>query len=371
MRLLWLFLIFFCITKSLLIAQNKPLPLIAVSIPPQEEILKELAGDLIQTFTLVNYKTNPHNYTPLPNQIRDMANADAFFTIGLEFEERWIPNFRTQNRGLKVIATDRGIAKLSYSQRPNYNYYDYYNYDYNKNYPPRYNARERQERANMPNDPEIYWENFDRDSYPKHRPNERPNHSSRPPYDRPPYNPDYTPRPQYPYPQDRDYYNYNEDTHIWLSVSNYEAIAQNSLNALISLLPSQEILLRNNFEKLRAKIKDTHLAIKSALINVPKDAKFMIYHPSLAYFAKEYALLQIPIEARGRPPIASELDFIINTALRDNVSTIIDQPEFQQRAVQIIAEELRAKTIIFSSLQTPWSSNLITLAKELSNSLNL
>ena len=43
---------------------------------------------------------------------------------------------------------------------------------------------------------------------------------------------------------------------------------------------------------------------------------FMIYHPALSYFARDYGLHQIPIEAGGKEPSPAHLKALIDTLQR-------------------------------------------------------
>jgi len=84
---------------------------IALSIPPQEFILKKLAPK-INYFTLVTPGNSPHTYEPKPSQMLKLSNANIYFTIGVEFENVWLNKFKAQNKNLIVIKTDKNITKI-------------------------------------------------------------------------------------------------------------------------------------------------------------------------------------------------------------------------------------------------------------------
>ena len=82
-----------------------------VSIVPQKTILKNIAKDKIDITVMVQTGSSPHNYEPKPSQMKDVAKADLYFSIGVEFENIWLDRFYTQNKNMKIIDISKGIKK--------------------------------------------------------------------------------------------------------------------------------------------------------------------------------------------------------------------------------------------------------------------
>ncbi len=61
-------------------------PGIAVSIMPQQGIVRRIAGDTVAIETLVGPGQDPHTYEPTPRQLVRLSGAEVLFTIGLPFE---------------------------------------------------------------------------------------------------------------------------------------------------------------------------------------------------------------------------------------------------------------------------------------------
>jgi len=67
---------------------------------------------------------------------------------------------------------------------------------------------------------------------------------------------------------------------------------------------------------------------------------FMIYHPALNYFLKNYAIEEISIEQEGKEPSAQQIKEIIDEAKEHNVTTILVQPQFPKQSAEAISKEI-------------------------------
>lgn len=67
---------------------------------------------------------------------------------------------------------------------------------------------------------------------------------------------------------------------------------------------------------------------------------FVIYHPSLSLFAKEFGLTQLVVEEHGNEPTARHLARLIVQAKELGVEAVFIQEEFETRSVMNIAKEL-------------------------------
>jgi zinc transport system substrate-binding protein len=72
---------------------------------------------------------------------------------------------------------------------------------------------------------------------------------------------------------------------------------------------------------------------------------FMIFHPGLTYFARDYGLRQIALESDGKEPSTRQLAEIIEEARTENITTIFYQREFPRRIVEVAAAEIGAEAV--------------------------
>jgi len=83
-----------------------------VSILPEKTFVKAVGGDKVNVALMVMPGHSPHTYEPKPSQMKEIARADLYFAIGVEFEKVWFPRFKDLNNKMQVIDLTRGITKL-------------------------------------------------------------------------------------------------------------------------------------------------------------------------------------------------------------------------------------------------------------------
>jgi len=72
---------------------------------------------------------------------------------------------------------------------------------------------------------------------------------------------------------------------------------------------------------------------------------FIVYHPALTYYARDYGLRQVAIEADGKEPSAKQLTAVIRQAREDGVRRIFYQNQFPASTVEIIARDIDAEYV--------------------------
>ena len=97
--------------------------------------------------------------------------------------------------------------------------------------------------------------------------------------------------------------------------------------------------------------------------------KFLVFHPSWGYFARDFGLEQIAIEVGGQEPSARELAEIIAVAQEENIRVVFAQPEFSAEDATTIAEEIGGEVIMVSPLATDWLDNMQTVADTFAEAL--
>jgi zinc transport system substrate-binding protein len=87
-----------------------------VSILPEQTFVKAIGGDKVNVSLMVRPGNSPHTYEPKPSQMMDISKADLYFSIGVEFENVWLPKFENLNSKMKVIDITKGIKKQPMQQ---------------------------------------------------------------------------------------------------------------------------------------------------------------------------------------------------------------------------------------------------------------
>lgn len=156
----------------------------------------------------------------------------------------------------------------------------------------------------------------------------------------------------------------HDDPHTWMSTQNAVIIARNIYHALASVDAKDSLYFKARLDSLisRIHVLDTHIREQ---ITRDKSSAFLIYHPSLSYFARDYRLTQIPIEEEGREPSVAQLRGTIATARRLGVKCLFVQREFDNRNTQIVARETGAHVITINPLSYRWDEEMLLTAQRL------
>ena len=157
------------------------------------------------------------------------------------------------------------------------------------------------------------------------------------------------------------------DPHIWTSIANGKIIAKNIFENLVSLDKTNEKYYKANYDKFVAKLDNTDKTIKEILKNTKPKSKFMVFHPAWGYFAAQYNLEQLAIEAGGKNPTPKQIAFLIAEAKEEKVKAVFTAPEFSEKVASQIAKEVGVPVIKVSPLNPKVCENLISLAKAIAN----
>lgn len=154
------------------------------------------------------------------------------------------------------------------------------------------------------------------------------------------------------------------DPHTWMSAINAAIIARNIYKAVATIDAKDSLYFKANLEKLVADIEKVDTEIRAALTK-EKSRTFLIYHPTLTYYARDYGLRQIPLEEEGREPSAQQMKDIINEAKKSGVRTFFIQQEFANRSTDVIARSIGAKKEEINPLSYDWRKEMINVVKKL------
>ena len=153
------------------------------------------------------------------------------------------------------------------------------------------------------------------------------------------------------------------EPHIWNSTRNAIIIAENVYGALCELDATHQEDYKNRLDVLKETIRRTDENVRTFLENA--DSTFLIYHPALSYFARDYGLKQISIEEGGKEPSPAYLKHLIELCRQEKAHVIFVQQEFDQRNAQLIADELGIEVVTINPLSYDWDEEMIRVANAL------
>ncbi len=156
------------------------------------------------------------------------------------------------------------------------------------------------------------------------------------------------------------------DPHIWLSTKNARIIAANIYEHLVEYFPQHQDYFDANYKILLGEIESLEKEIKTKLSKL-ETRKFMIFHPTLSYYAEEFGLEQIPIELEGKEPTPKHLKNSIDRAKKAGIHTIFIQKEFDLSNARIISEELGGALVQIDPLSEDWHNNLLLITDNIAS----
>jgi len=94
--------------------------LVAVTIPPQEEMVREIGDGRVDVLVLVPPGSDPHTYEPSPGLVARASAADLYLTLGsglFPVEDTLADRLRAMNPALFVVNTSAGVDYLGTGER--------------------------------------------------------------------------------------------------------------------------------------------------------------------------------------------------------------------------------------------------------------
>ncbi|KDR94401.1 zinc transport system substrate-binding protein [Peptoclostridium litorale DSM 5388] len=273
-------------------------PVIAVSIVPEKEFVRAVAGDLVDVVTMIPPGSSPSNYQPTPLEMESFSNASIYFAIGVPAEDANIlKKAKELNPQLKIVRLDDEVGKM---------------------YPHRYfeDAHSHEDELTEKGGTENNYENHDIGI---------------------------------------------KDPHIWMSPKRVMVMVDTIASELSKMDSENSETYISNAKSYKEKLSSLDLKIKQTLEGLPNKS-FIIYHPSLGYFADDYGLEMVSVESSGKSASAKELEYIIDFAREKNIKVVFYQSEIDSSQSRTLANEIEGKTTEISTLSGNYIENMEKIA---------
>lgn len=161
----------------------------------------------------------------------------------------------------------------------------------------------------------------------------------------------------------RDHSHHGVEPHVWMSPLNVKLIARNMAASLSLIYPGNKDMYSENLAKFEEELDSLHQFISRELKDLDQ-REFIIYHPALSYYARDYGLVQIPIEDEGKEPSARYMKTLVDRAKSMNIRAVLVQQQFNQEEAKTLVREINGNLILIDPLDPGWSEQMkkITLA---------
>jgi zinc transport system substrate-binding protein len=270
---------------------------------PQHYFVDKIGGGQVDVEVMVSPGASPATYEPSPLQMRKLGQAKAYFSIGVPFENAWLDKLSSMNPDMSVFETQKGIDK-----RP------------------------------MPTHRHLQAFTGSK----KHEDGEQ----------------------SHGHKQMQQKKHGILDPHIWLAPELVKVQARNIRDGLVSIDPENRTVYDSNLKRFLGEIENLDDKIKDIFKKMPEEKrKFMVFHPAWGYFADEYGLQQIPVEAEGKRPGPKQVAEIVNFGRKFGLSVLFVQPQFSKKSARVIASEMGARVVSLNPLAKDWADNLLQAAQ--------
>lgn len=282
-RIFFLFAIIICMLSGL--SSCKPdgdtRMSVAVSLPPQASLLREITGDSIEIVTLMQADANPEAFEVTVGGMREVNDAAVYMKAGnLPFEQTLTERIGQSNPELRFVDVSDGI-ELIYGTHAHGNHTH-----------------------------EV------------------------------------------------------SDPHTWTSVSNLKVIAANMLAAVSDVDPARKDYYTANYNRLVARLDSLDAAISSRLDSIGTRS-FLIWHPSLSYFARDYGLEQIAVGQDNKEMTPGQLRDTHRHAADKGVKVMFIQQNFDARQAATLADELGISIVQINPLDDDYLKQFNIIADAL------
>ena len=154
------------------------------------------------------------------------------------------------------------------------------------------------------------------------------------------------------------------DPHVWLSPVLVKQMAKTILDEVVKLKPENVEKYEANYREFIKECDEIDVELRDKL-EPYKGRKFVVFHPSLSYYAREYGLDQYSLESGGKEPTPQHLKSVVDLANRENIRVIYIQSEFDREHARVFAEEIDGKVVQVWPLNPEWKENLRSMTDQL------
>lgn len=250
---------------------------VVVSIVPEATFVEAVAGDLVEVVVVIPPGNSPANYQPTTMEMQALSDADLYFVMQVPTEEANIlPRIFDFNEDIVLVNLRDAVSE---------------------EYPLRYMESHEHEDEHIE----------------EHEENENDEHD--------------------------DEHTDTIDPHIWLSPKRVIIMVQTIADELSKLDKDNASIYQTNAKEYIENLVLADKEIKEIIDKMDNKA-FMIYHGAYGYFADDYGLEMISLEADGKAATAVKMLEVIEHAKGERITSIFYQDEFDDRQAETIAVEI-------------------------------
>ncbi len=152
--------------------------------------------------------------------------------------------------------------------------------------------------------------------------------------------------------------------HIWMSPTLVKQMSARIVKELSRLNPEKKSDYQENYRQFAEEIDQLDASIANALKDY-KGRRFIMFHPSLSYYAREYGLVQYSLEPGGKEPTPQRMAGLAKMAREEGIRVIYIQSDLDREQARVFAEEIDGEIIEMWPLNPDWKENLLEITSML------
>lgn len=146
------------------------------------------------------------------------------------------------------------------------------------------------------------------------------------------------------------------DPHVWTSPKALKIMARNAFDAIQQAFPDSTKYVAG-YERLQQQLDELDNRTRDKIQRSGVEA-FIVYHPALTYYARDYGIRQMAIESDGKDPSARQLAELIRTARQYGIRKVFYQNQFPKSVVEVLANDMEAQYVEIDPLDEQVVENI-------------
>lgn len=168
---------------------------------------------------------------------------------------------------------------------------------------------------------------------------------------------------------DDNHHHGQTEPHTWMSPMNVKSMAKIIYETLVEMDMKNESFYTFNYKQFIYEM-DSLTALIRTKFQHSKSNSFIIYHPALTYYARDFGLIQWAIELEGKSPSVQHIRDLIDIAKREKIKAVLVQKQFDVSKAETIASEIDGIVIEIDPLNENWSKEIVDITNKLSEAFN-
>ncbi|MDE6458532.1 MAG: zinc ABC transporter substrate-binding protein, partial [Muribaculum sp.] len=138
-------------------------------------------------------------------------------------------------------------------------------------------------------------------------------------------------------------------------------IARNMYEAMTDLDPEHKNTYSKNYRNLIQSLDSLDASLDS-ILSPCRGKAFVVWHPSLSYFARDYGLRQISLSPEGKEASGNMMQEAVDSARASGAEVLFFQKEIDSRQAETANEQIGTEMVSINPLSYNWNKEIINIA---------